>query len=267
MKKNLIFPAILLTTFSTVYCQNTTNENLGSFKLDNSPTSLSVNVWKDKTMNIIFFKADFDLDADGSPRAYNESNTGLENNANGQDATTKKWFAVLTDSNGTPIKQSATDPFPGNYISTTSLENHGITDLKSARRYIDPEKVAFFVMPGGKPSKFGQMGINLGDIGLIYNTLTKKQSFAIFADSGPKSIIGEGSILLASKIGVKTRITSKGRIVGGLDEPAILYIVLPKSGKAPYQEVTQVLVDALGQKEADKLGGVDKIIQKALEQN
>jgi len=267
MKRNLIIATLCLTTFSSGYCQDISNENLGTFKLDNTATSTLVNVWKDKTLNIIFFKADFDLDADGSPRAYNEANTGLENNANGQDATTKKWFAVVTDTNGIPIKQSANDPFPGNYISTTSLENQGIADVRSARRYIDPEKVAFFVMPGGKPSKFGQMGIKLGDIGLIYNTLTKKHSFAIFADSGPKAIIGEGSILLANKIGVKANINSKGRIVGGLDEPAILYIVFPKSSKAPYQEVTQTLIDTLGQQEADKLGGVNKIIQKSLTQN
>src|SRR5215207_8988235 len=99
-------------------------DTIGTFQLDGNAASKKTHVLRNRSNNICLFKADFDLDPDGSPRAYNEANTGLLHNDNGRNKNTGVWFAVVTsDAQGkNPVKQGPNDPFPGNYISITSLE-------------------------------------------------------------------------------------------------------------------------------------------------
>src|SRR5437870_1915098 len=65
------------------------------------------------TDSVVAFKAKFSIDADGSPRAYGPSNNGLDDTANAGHAG--NWWGVVTSngkSNGTPVLQKASDPFP-----------------------------------------------------------------------------------------------------------------------------------------------------------
>ena len=249
-----IFSAVIIIFSSLTSYGQEQNDTIGKFKLDGNAASKTTFVLKNSSNNICLFKADFDLDADGSPGAYNEANTGLLHNDNGRNKSTGEWFAVVTSDaqHKVPVKQGPGDPIPGNYISITSLEltDHPATDC---RRYIDPDSVAYFVLPGGKNGA-KKMKMKLGDIGFIYNITNKKGVWTIFADGGPAAIVGEGSMNLARQLSIPAKLDAKGRIRGGVDAASVVYICIPSSGKIKYENVTNEMVAELGTKAIAKLG-------------
>src|SRR5262252_6322375 len=70
-----------------------------------------------------FYKAGLNVDADGSPHAYHPDGiSGLDYLGNA--GRPGHWWALVTDDgkpSGNPIIQTANDPAPGFYVSTTSL--------------------------------------------------------------------------------------------------------------------------------------------------
>lgn len=143
----------------------------------------------------IEFTAKADIDADGSPWAYNPDNTGLDYNGNAKDGD--KWVGILTDQNGKPIIQSPTDPAPGYYISTTSYQNIQFP-VDNPNRYIDSSSIPFFVVPpiiisSVKPKVLGSKAQ------ITYNDITID---AVVADIGPHSKLGELSIAAAKALGI-----------------------------------------------------------------
>jgi len=256
MRTLFIYTAgLLLSSFA--YGQNGTI-SLGTFKFDKKSTSKAT-VYQDNKNGFVFYKADYDLDEDGNPRAYHPENKGLLHNDNGS-SNDKMSKSVVVYVGEKPYIQTEKDPAPGYYLSMTSLRIKGYADI-DYRRYVNPDEVSYFVLPG---NKFKKQGVNVGDIGLVYNTLNKKYAFAIFADAGPGDIIGEGSILLANKLGIKNYIDNKGRIRGGVDSGDILYIVFPNSGKGTYTSLTEDDVEQLGATITKKYGNAESIIQEML---
>jgi peptidoglycan hydrolase-like protein with peptidoglycan-binding domain len=167
----------------------------------------------------IYFTGKMDVDADGSPHAYNPSNTGLDNNKNGKDQN-GNWVGVLTSLSGAPLKQGPDDPSPGYYISTTSLQD--TTRPKSdPHRYVDSEKIPYIVLPGGHLG-----GATLGDYAVVINLANGKRISAIAADSGPKHKVGEVSIAVARALLGKAGSSPR---TGGTDS-GIRYVVFPNSG-------------------------------------
>src|SRR5262249_37782577 len=175
--------------------------------------------------NAILFGAGMNIDADGSPRAYNPvSSRGLDALANaGQPGN---WWGIATTNGratGDPVVQDDEDPAPGFYVSTTALENTSFPPTRQ-RRYVDASTIPFIVLPAG----IG-MGLKLGDLCLVYNSKNGQSDFAIYADIGPRGQIGEGSIALAEALGVPSSPRTGGVSHG------IIYVVYPGSGKG-YQE-------------------------------
>jgi hypothetical protein len=238
------------------------SDTFGTFKFDVSSTK-STSVFKHKNTGLVYFKADYDLDFDGSPRAYNPTNTGIEENGNAQNSAGAFSESIILFKNKKPYLQKANNPFPGFFISLTSLKLQNFPDT-SVKRYVDSEKIPYFVLPG---NKLQNAGIELGDIGLIFNTETNKSAFAIFADSGPTSIVGEGSLALAKALEIKLKTNSRGKIVGGIDDANILYIAFPKSGKGAnkYQNLTVLDVETLGNKAIKQFGDKEKVIKMILD--
>ena len=259
--KNLIILLFLLAYAIVNAQQNTIS--LGTFKFDSKNATPTTTVFKENTSGLIFYKADFDLDADGNPFAYHPENTGLLHNANGSDTNGVISPSVVVYVGGSPYIQRPTDPAPGYYLSMTSLHLQQFSQT-DARRYVHPDSVTYFVLPGGK---FTSHGVQVGDMGLVYNIKTKKYAYAIYADSGPGRIIGEGSTLLAKKLGITAKISSKtGRIVGGLDTGDVLYIVFPGSGKGfkGYPTINDAQVTELGKKAIANFGTEEVLIQRLL---
>lgn len=236
---------------------------LGTYKFDGKNEKPTATVFQENDTRLIFYKADFDLDADGNPFAYHPQNKGLLHNANGSDKNGIISPSVVVYVGGSPYIQKTTDPALGYYLSMTSLRLQQFAET-DARRYVHPDSVTYFVLPG---NKFTKQGVQVGDVGLVYNTLNKKYAYAIYADSGPGAIIGEGSTLLAKKLGLRVRINPKtGRIGGGIDTDDVLYIVFPKSGKGPkgYPTLNDAQVTELGKKAIQGFGTEEQLIQRML---
>jgi hypothetical protein len=194
-----------------------------------------------------FFEAGMMIDADGAYHAYHpKPGVGLDYLANAGQLG--DWWALVTDNGlpgGNPIVQGATDPAPGYFISTTSLED---TSKKRTdpRRYVDAESIPFFVLPG-KP----KLGASLGDFGIAVNPSNRKACGCIFADTGPKNKIGEGSIALAKALGIPSS-PKHGGVAHG-----IVYLVFP--GSKTTWPLTAAQIDTEAQRLFTAWGGITQL--------
>jgi len=231
------------------------SQQINSTSYSNCPTSINCNlilkttvqtfnVYLHNSSGAILFKAKMAIDADGSPQAYGPNNSGLDYTANA--GSPGNWWGVVTDNNGNPIIQGSGDPFPGMYVSTTSLVNSAYSSTNPLR-YVNSETVPFFVLP----SAVSSLGIVKGDIAFVYNTVTKKACYAIYADAGPSGNLGEGSIYLANKLGVNSNPRNGGTSSGIID-----YIIFPNSGAGQGTIPTLTHINNVGAVHMKKLGGL-----------
>ncbi len=182
-------------------------------------------VWRLGDSIAYFFAAGMTIDADGSPNAYNPENTGLDDLANaGQPG---HWDGVLQDRDGNPLMQGPDDPFPGYYISCTSLADRTKPPLDPTR-FVDASKIPYVVLP--REIAF-ESGTRLGDFAVAMNMRTGAWSYAIFADVGT---FGEGSIALADNLGIWSD-ARRGGSWGG-----VFYLVFPGSGNGRPRSVDEL---------------------------
>ena len=167
------------------------------------------------------FIGQLSIDADGCPRCYAPPGIeALDHLANaGHDGN---WFGVVTHNgqpNGRPIIQGDGDPYPGYYISSTSLQNKDYP-ISDTRRYVDSENVPYAVVPGGLARK--ATGIVLGSYCTITDTRSGISVGAVCADTGPKTHLGEASMAAAKLLGV-----NPSPKTGGCDEYVFKYTFYP----------------------------------------
>lgn len=158
--------------------------------LDGIPVFRSVDVlyWRD---------GDLSIDYDGAPNAYAPPGVGSPLDKLANAGSPGKWWGIATDSAGQPIVQGAADPYPGYYVSTTSLAWPG---EKGTRRYVDSTTISFLALPVVFRD---QLGAKLGDLALVESTRTGRRRWAIWADVGPRGKLGEGSLQLARELGIE----------------------------------------------------------------
>jgi hypothetical protein len=181
------------------------------------------------------YRAKMYIDADGSPRAYGPNNSGLDYTANA--GYPGNWWALITDTNGDPILQGPSDPYPGMYVCATSLyDSH--YGLSNPLRYVNSETVPYIAMP---TNVLASGNVHAGDVAYVYNTTTGQSCFAIYADAGNTTSIGEGSIYLASQIGVDPDVRYGGTSLGIID-----YVVFPQSGLGQGHIPTIAEIDSIG---------------------
>jgi hypothetical protein len=141
------------------------------------------------------------IDADGAATAYAPAGSGLpalDELANA--GYPGNWWGIVTDngrSEGTPIIQGATDPAPGFYVSTTALVDP-TRPVSDPRRYVDSFSLPYLSIP----PEFRTAGAHLGDVAMVVNRRNGLQCPAVVADVGPRRELGEGSIALASALGL-----------------------------------------------------------------
>jgi hypothetical protein len=185
------------------------------------------------------------IDADGSPRAYGPNNSGLDYTANA--GYTGNWWGVVADQSGqNPILQTQSDPYPGMYVSTTSLVNSNYA-IANPLRYVNSETVPFLAIP---TNVLASGNIHVGDVAYVYNTTTGQSCFAIYADAGNTTSIGEGSIYLAAHDGVDPNVRTGGTSLGIID-----YIVFPNSGFGQGYIPTIAQIDSIGNLYLASVGG------------
>ena len=202
----------------------------------------NVPIWQAPGSDAFFFVSGMTIDADGAPNAYHPDNSGLDDIANA--GAPGHWDGIITDRSGEPLVQGPDDPFPGYYVSCTSLSDRTKARTDPAR-YVDASKIPYIVLPRDVAQ---QGGAQLGDFAVVVNLRNGKSSYAIFADVGT---LGEGSIALADNLGIWSDARQGGRRGG------ILYLVFPGSGNRQPRTVEEI------SNETDKLlqdwGGAEKL--------
>ena len=195
----------------------------------------------------LFWTSKLHVDADGSGRAYHPhgSPPGLDylDNAGSQR---NGWWGISVAPNGLPYTQTEQDPNPGFYVSTTALEDNGLPRSNPAR-YVDSEKVPFFVLPS-RP----HFGASLADLGMFFNLETGASSWAIYADVGPANQIGEGSIRLNENLGL-----SGDPKTGGTEKEIIATVLFPGS-RVGWPRSNEEL-EAAAKAAFEKWGGLDSL--------
>ena len=165
------------------------------------------------------------IDADGAPNAYGPDGKGLDHLANA--GKPGNWWGVVTK-DGQPVVQGDSDPYPGYYVSTTSLENKQYA-TSDPRRYVDSGTVPYVVLP---PALLKEA--KLGDFAAVINETNGRVAYAQVADIGPKDKLGEGSIALAEQLGLKSD-PKRGGVSKG-----ITYVVFPRSGDGKPRSVDEI---------------------------
>lgn len=201
-----------------------------------------VPIWKLPGSEAFFFVSGMTVDADGAPNAYHPDDTGLDALSNA--GTPGHWNGIVTDQAGSPLIQSDRDPFPGYYISCTSLSDHHkrFTDPNG---YVNASKIPYVVLPQ-EVADAG--GAKLGDFAVVLNLRNRRSSFAIYADIGT---LGEGSIALAENLGIRSDARQGGQA------NAVLYLVFPASGNLAPRTLDEIRKE--GERLLDDWGGFRKL--------
>jgi hypothetical protein len=154
------------------------------------------------------------------------------------------WNGIITDSDGNPMIQQESDPFPGFYISCTSLEDES-KHFRDPDRYVDATTIPYVVLPDDV-ARVG--GVQLGDFAVVTNLRNGKSAFAIYADIGT---LGEGSIALADALGI----SSNARHGGASD--GIMYVLFPGSGNLRPRTIDEIQSE--GEKLLSRWDGVKSV--------
>jgi hypothetical protein len=199
-----------------------------------------VPVWQLPDRQAFFFVSGMTIDADGAPNAYHPDDTGLDELANA--GAPAHWNGIVTDRDDNPLIQQKSDPFPGYYISCTSLSDK-TKKLTDPTRYVDASKIPYVVLPQDLADR---EGVRLGDFAFVRNLRNGKSSFAIYADIGT---IGEGSIALADTLGIWSDARQGGESDG------ILYLLFPGSGNLRPRTIGEIRSE--GEKLLYQRGGMN----------
>jgi|tagenome__1003787_1003787.scaffolds.fasta_scaffold20926550_2 hypothetical protein len=198
-----------------------------------------VALWQLPNSQDFFFVSGMTIDADGAPNAYNSDDTGLDALANAGAPT--HWDGVITDRRGNPLIQQKNDPFPGYYISCTSLSDD-TKHFTDPTGYVDASTIPYVVLPQNVAERGGA---KLGDFAVVMNLRNGKSSFAIYADIGT---LGEGSVALADALGI----SSDARHGGTSGD--ILYLLFPSSGNRKPRMIGEIQSE--GEKLVYRWGGL-----------
>lgn len=170
------------------------------------------------------------VDGDGSPHCYHPDGKGLDDNRNAYDPERKMWVGVVVDKQGNPVVQGPGSEAPGYWLSPTSLQDKQFPAADS-RRYVNSENVPYFAFAkklkdagGERDVERLQLGVNLGDYGVMYHIAKQTLTGGLFADVGPGFKLGEASIRSAKDLGLPSSPKN-----GGEDRPRVAYVVFPGS--------------------------------------
>lgn len=124
-----------------------------------------------------------------------------------------------TDADGSPDAKII-DPKYGDTQSALGSDN----GWKGKGPYVDAKAIPYFVLPMNWREVTG-IKCKLGDVAKL--TYKGKSVFAIYADTGPNSIIGEASVAAVVALGINPW-NAEGQIVRGIDH-GVSYEIIPGS--------------------------------------
>lgn len=195
--------------------------------------------WIRHDKNFLAWEGPLAIDVDGAPNAYGPNNTGLDYTANAGGPG--NWYGVVTDASGQPFVQGPADPYPGDYISATALQDR-TKRVQDPSRYVDARTVPYLSIPRNTLAEYGA---RVGDIGFAFCRHTGRFCAAIVADVGPKNKYGEGSPALARGLGVNDNPRR-----GGCESGVVVCIFLGTARGWPRTDVAEAV-----QARLNELGG------------
>lgn len=237
MKKFYSFLLVIVPLF----VQSQTNCNLVYLT-----TLENFDVYEHTPSGAIVYRAKMAIDADGCPRAYGPNNSGLDWTANA--GYPGNWWGIVTDVNGDPIIQGASDPYPGMYVSSTSLVRSGYSN-SNPLRYVDSENIPYIALPSSLQSL---AGIAKGDLAYVRNSTNGLSTYAYFADTGPSGKLGEASMYTAAQVGINSSPKTGGTSSGIID-----YIVFPQSGMGQGTHLSLSQINSMADAEFQTAGGAN----------
>ncbi len=207
-----------------------------------------VPIFRGRGETAFYFNTKMDIDLDGAPDVYHPPTVreasgcppaldylgNASNPANrpvpgpGQPWIQDNWPGIVVQ-NRFPCIQGPQDPAPGFYVSSTALQDRTYPPC-DPRCYVDATAVPYIALP---PPAYRAGGARVGDFAAVYNRLSGKLSFAIFADVGPSRLIGEGSHALALALGIP------GGRHGGQTH-GITYVSFPGSGNRRPRSISDI---------------------------
>lgn len=179
-----------------------------------------------------FYKAAMAIDVDGSPRAYRFDADSPEP-LDGPGSVDAEGFATMYIQGRTKTVHGQTHkgegPYPGFYVSRTSLLYRG-SDAYKTSNFVDAEFIPFIVFPWSekKPDRFPN--VRLGDLAYVIDTVTKRATHAILADTNPR--VGEASLRVARNLG-RNNLSA----FNGDEDDRYLYILFPGTKFEPLDSV------------------------------
>jgi Fungal chitosanase of glycosyl hydrolase group 75 len=133
------------------------------------------------------------------------------------------WFGVVTDTNmkdGKPIKQNASGPAPGAFVSATSYRWPELARIDPLA-YVDAASVPYIVLPSHWRKL--AVGVVLGCKATVEDIKTGKVlNAAGVLDFGPRTKLGEASIACAEFFDVRSSPKN-----GGTSEKRFIYRFFP----------------------------------------
>jgi hypothetical protein len=171
---------------------------------------------------------------------------------------------------GYPCTYGTQAPFPGYLVSATTLVNSQDQKLADgfnpavvapnecmALRYVNAERIPFFVLPGGHVGE-----VKIGDIVIAYATVgsVERVVYGIVGDAGPTHSFGEGSIALLQEIlGKRGQPVMNSRELNELDinkdaKITVGILILGSTKELLESNYSRENIDAVGKREFERWG-------------
>ena len=176
----------------------------------------------------VHFISKLATDADGAPLAYHpQDRRPYDNTAHAYD-----WLANINvdDLFGIQGQGGAVGPAQGYYISATTLSDPRYPN-NDTRRWVDASLVPYVVLPGRALPVPNGLRLKLGCLAFVVDTRTGHFTGAIYADVG--RAVGEGSVALALRLGLKPFYDNCAPKVSGFSGKRFFYLVFPAAATSP----------------------------------
>jgi hypothetical protein len=132
----------------------------------------------------------------------------------------------------------------GRLISSTSLVQHPLARNCDPRRYVDAIRIPGIVIPSRSEEEprvrkadhqiatpFARHGVSRGDLAMVYNPETRIWRGAIVYDTGPRQLLGEGSLRLALDLRADRRIPKSAVETNALGIEETNVVLFPGTAK------------------------------------
>lgn len=126
------------------------------------------------------------------------------------------WWGIAVDADSNPYIQTAQEPAPGAYVSTTATTDPRF-NVGNPGCYVDASSVPFIVIPS-----LPRFGARLGNVGFALRLDTGDSTEFIVADIGPANQFGEASVKAASNLSYNSSPKD-----GGTSNLEVLYLIFP----------------------------------------